>query len=100
MRHPTKAWVVLGDDQGPITGFEFPNLIRCDGIIRREPIFFDIATSLQMPEPMEFDLHLFNEGPFTRYTPRVDDQESWTPADRFAITPPLAAIKAPRKRRA
>ncbi len=82
MRKPTKAWVVFADDQGPIEGYELPNLVDWNGTIRREPIFFDVANTYTfMPmEPNEFDLHLHNEGPFVRHFPREGDDQSWTPA--------------------
>jgi len=94
MRHPTKAWVVLADKDGPITGFELPNLVEWDGTVRREPIFFDLMNThgFGIPDPIEFDLKLRNEGPFTQYTPNLQDQEKWTPADRMAIEPPTKEL--------
>lgn len=95
MRNPTKAWVVLADEDGPITGFELPSLIDWNGTLRREPIFFDISSRFysKIPEdPMEFDLHLRNGGPFIQYTPRPDDDQSWTPTDRTEIEPPTKEI--------
>jgi len=95
-RFPTKAWVVLADEAGPIEGFELQALRRWDGTIRHEPIFYDVANlfSLRPPyEPIEFDLHLYNEGPFVHYTPRPDDDRSWTPDDRPEIEPPVKEIE-------
>lgn len=94
-RQPTKAWVVLADEKGPIEGFELPNLVLWTGSFREEPIFYDLASGFvfQHNPPVEFSLSLFNEGPFTRYTPRPDDEDQWTPADRMAINPPTKEIE-------
>ncbi len=82
MRKPTKAWVVLADDQGPITGFELPNLVDWNGTVREEPIFFNLANSFRFTPmvPNEFDLRLHNEGPFIEHTPHEGDEKSWAPA--------------------
>lgn len=93
-RFPTKAWVVLADEKGPIEGFELLALRRWEGTIRDEPIFHGLFSSVIPPyAPIEFDLHLYNEGPFIRYFPRPDDERSWTPDDRPAIEPPVKEIE-------
>lgn len=82
MRKPTKAWVVLADDEGPITGFELPNLVDWNGTVREEPIFFNLTNSFRFAPmvPNEFDLRLHNEGPFIQHAPREGDEKSWAPA--------------------
>lgn len=97
MRNVTKAWLVLGDDQGPITGLELPNITQWNMTARDEPILWDLVNTYKLgPTPaFELEIHLVNEGPFVERIPPekpTDPKRGWKPKADTAIAPPPKEI--------
>lgn len=99
MRNVTKAWVVLGDEDGPITGLELPNIVLWECTARDEPILWDMINSWKLGPvpPMELNIRLTNVGPFVERTPPekpTDPKRGWKPKPSKAIDEPAKEIKA------
>lgn len=99
MRNVTKAWLVLADEEGPITGLELPNIVLWQMTARDEPILWDMINSWKLGPAPEFELEikLTNLGPFVERTPPPnanDRPRNWKPKGSREITEAPKEIEA------
>jgi hypothetical protein len=84
MRNVTRAWLVLGDEDGPIKGLELPNITHWEVTAHHEPILWDLVNSYKIAPtiPFELTIELVNEGPFVERIPPekpTDPKRGWKP---------------------
>lgn len=95
MRSPTKAWLVLADENGPITGLELPNITNWEITAHEEPLFWDLVNSFSAKIPglrdFELEIRLTNSGPYVERVPpptASDRPRNWKPkSPRGEIAP-------------
>jgi hypothetical protein len=96
MRKVTKAWLVLADEDGPITGLELPNVVLYDMTAQAEPIMWDLVNSgWSLPNPIELEIRITNVGPFIERLPPAnasDRPRGWKPKGSTPIEPPQKEI--------